>query len=442
VSVAQLAERWAKPGSDTSEDELSQRFVTANPHWRYVAEWGQWQRWDGQRWQPDKTLALFEAVRRFLRQQDGSSKLGAAATVAAVERLTRCDRRVAATADQWDADPWKLNTPAGVLDLETGSLADPDPEQYHRKVAAVAPTGECPRWESFLLEVMGGDAEMVSYLQRVAGYCLTGSTREHAFFFCYGTGRNGKGVFLNTLSGVLGDYATVADMNTFTEANGERHPTELAMLQGARLVIAQETEEGRRWAESRIKALTGGDKISARYMRQDFFQFTPAFKLLIAGNHRPRLSVVDEAMRARLNIIPFTVTIPAERRDPQLADKLREEWPGILNWALVGCLRYQAEGLQPPASVQAATDDYFGAQDVLGDWLADCCEVGAEHWEVPTRLFKSWTTYAEAAKERPGRRGDFNDRLKARGFRDGRDGTRGRYWAGLKLKETVESRPW
>src|SRR4051794_373979 len=191
--------------------------------------------------------------------------------------------------------------------------------------------------------------------------------------FGYGTGANGKGTFLNTLSGLLAGYAAVAPMDAFTASATDRHTTDLAMLRGARLVTAQETEEGRRWAESRVKAMTGGDPITARFMRQDFFTFSPQFKLLIAGNHRPGLRNVDEAIRRRFNMLPFAVKIPANEREKALPEKLKAEWPGILAWAIQGCLDWQKEGLSPPLAVLEATEEYLVSEDALGTWLAECC---------------------------------------------------------------------
>ena len=192
------------------------------------------------------------------------------------------------------------------------------------------PSGDCPRWLQFLDEITGGNVELQQFLQRIAGYSLTGSTREHALFFAYGTGGNGKGVFLNTLSAILADYAAVAPMEAFIATQGERHPTDLAGLRGARLVTSQETEEGRRWAESKIKALTGGDPITARFMRQDFFTYPPTFKLVIAGNHKPALRGVDEAIRRRFHLVPV------HRHDRQTRTAIfpkscKPEWPGILH---------------------------------------------------------------------------------------------------------------
>jgi putative DNA primase/helicase len=173
-----------------------------------------------------------------------------------------------------------------------------------------------------------------------------GLTREHALFFGYGTGANGKSVLLSTIAGTLGEYHRTAPIETFTASNADRHPTDLAGLRAARLVTATETEEGRRWAESRIKKLTGGDKVAARFMRQDFFEYRPAFKLIIAGNHKPSLRSVDEAIRRRFHLIPFSITIPPEERDPDLAEKLKDERPAILAWLIEGCLEWQTVGLK------------------------------------------------------------------------------------------------
>ena len=180
-------------------------------------------------------------------------------------------------------------------------------------ITTVGPSGDCPKWLAFLHRITGGDIDLIAYLQRVAGYCLTGDTGEQAMFFGYGVGANGKGVFLHTIGWVLGDYCKTAAIETFTETKSDRHPTELARLRGARLVTATETESGRNWAESRIKMLTGGDVVTAHFMRQDDFEYLPQFKLFLSGNHKPGLRSVGEAMRRRVNMIPFAVVIPKER---------------------------------------------------------------------------------------------------------------------------------
>lgn len=424
-----------------SEDALAAQFVTQNPNYRWVQSWGCCFVWNGQSWERDETLRLFDDVRNFCGEinifADGAhprKELGSAKIVAAVTKLIKADRRIAATSDQWDNDPWLINTPGGELNLRTGSLDPNMPESYMTRITSVAPAGEYPLWISFLTDVTNGSNQLIEYLQRISGYALTGSTREHALFFLYGTGRNGKGVFTNTLNGILNDYAKVAPVETFTASRNERHPAELAMLRGARLVTAQETEEGGAWAESRIKALTAGDPVTARFMRQDFFTYTPQLKLFIAGNHKPSLKTVDEAMRSRLHLIPFTVTIPEDKRDPELANKLREEWPGILNWMLHGCLDYLDLGLQPPEEVLSATSEYFVTQDTFSEWLDDECEVGTSYWEPSALLFSRWKEYAKLQNAPIGRQAELGEKLKVAGFRYTRDNVRGRIWEGLRLK--------
>jgi len=317
------------------------------------------------------------------------------------------------------------------------------PDAYMTRITAVAPERvPTPNWSRFLDRVTGGDLALKDFLARVVGYSLTGETREHALFFFYGTGGNGKGVFLNTVVGVLGDYETVAPMETFTASNADRHPTDLAMLRGARLVTAQETEEGRRWAEIKIKALTGGDPITARFMRQDFFTFVPQFKLLIAGNHKPGLRNVDEAVRRRFHLVPFTVTIPDEERDPALPERLRAEWPGILAWAIDGCRAWQTEGLAPPSTVAEATAEYLEAEDTFKAWMDEELVEHPGCFESSAALFASWSAWAEKAGERPGSKKRFAQLMAVRGGVQGKDTKKVKrgFW-GFRLKDARDSAP-
>ena len=191
-----------------------------------------------------------------------------------------------------------------------------------------------------------------------------------------------------------------------------------------------------------LKSLTGGDPVTARYMRQDFFSFTPKFKLLIAGNTKPKLDTVDEAMRRRFHVIPFTVQIPPEERDPNLTENLQREWPGILQWAIEGAVQYQEIGLAPPASVTQATKSYLESQDVFSDWLEAECEIGQEHWETPTLLYASWKNFAKSTGERPGRQNELAERMEAAGFRQNRDNAVGRHWTGIKVKHCLDVSDW
>jgi putative DNA primase/helicase len=353
--------------------------------------------------------------------------------VSAVERLAKSDRRLAATIEQWDSATMLLNTPGAVIDLRTGTSRSPTPADYMTKMTAVAPGGTCPTWEKFIDRITGGDTELARFLQRVIGYLLTGLTVEHALFFGYGTGANGKSVLINTISWIALGYHKTAPIETFTLSSTDRHPTELAGLQGARIVTAIETEQGRRWAEARIKALTGGDPISARFMRQDFFEFTPQFKLLIAGNHKPSLRSVDEAMRRRFHLIPFNVTIPPEERDPDLAEKLKAEGPGILAWMIQGCLDWQRERLSPAPIVREATEAYLAAENVVANWIDDACERDPQAWGNSTVLFNSWAEWATKAGEPVGTMKAFVQNMEIQGFRQKRL-TNGRGFTGLRLR--------
>jgi putative DNA primase/helicase len=409
-----------------SEEALALRFSRRHAEdLRYVSRWGHWMRWDGIRWVDDDTLHVFDLARGICgaasvecgeANERLAIRIAAAQTVTAIERLARADRCHAAKVEQWDTDPWLLNTPAGTVDLRTGEIRKHSRDEYITRITTVGPGGDCPLWLRFLDRVTGGDLELQSFLQRMIGYSLTGFTREHALFFLYGTGANGKSVFLSTISGLLAEYAKTAASSSFSASANEQHPTDVAGLRGARLVIAIETEDGARWAESKIKSLTGGDKIAARFMRCDFFEFLPEFKLVIAGNHKPGLRSVDEAIRRRLHLIPFTVTIPREERDPRLAEKLKTEFSGILAWAILGCLEWQQLGLSPPAIVRNATADYLASEDPIGRWLEDDCIEDQATWTSSAELFADCRAWCERTGETPISPKRITQGLEGRGF--------------------------
>ncbi len=431
-----------EPSVWATDDALALAFTHAyGEDWRYCAAWGKWLMWTGQRWRVDETLLIAHLIRGICRQSALSAdthrlaaKLAASNTVGGVERLTRTDRQHACSAEEWDADIFALNTPGGVVNLATGHLRAHDRAECMTKLATATPRGEAPRWQTFLDDITGGDRDLVTYLQRMVGYCLSGSTTAHALFFLYGTGANGKSVFVNVVSTILGDYAGNAPMDAFMEARGDRHPTELAGLRGARFVSSVETEQGRRWNESKLKAITGGDKISARFMRQDFFEYTPQFKLVIAGNHKPAIRNVDEAMKRRLHLIPFTVTIPPDKRDGGLTEKLLAERDGILAWAVQGCLDWQRYGLKPPACVVAATDDYFDEEDAIGDFLEEEAQIHSEARVAVAELFQRWQEWAAKRGEYVGTSRWLGQQMANRNFERTRLSYGVKGFAGLTLK--------
>jgi putative DNA primase/helicase len=445
IRLSELQERGTlKPDS---EDALALIFADRYAdELRYVAMWGKWLRYDGTCWHFDDTLHVFDMVRDVCREAALSAGkyspiTPSAKTVAAVERLARSDRRLAATVRQWDAKPWLLatgdETGGATFDLCTGLDRPSAASDYITKRAAcrAAPPGTPhPLFSAFLDRITSGDTELQQFLQRYIGYCLSGITTEHVFVFGHGTGANGKGTFLNTIQSIFGNFATTAHVSTFMASRTEQHPTDLAKLAGARLVVAQETQKGRRWDEVKIKAITGADTISARFMRQDYFDFVPTFKIFVTGNYKPTLSAVDEAMHRRLLLVPFSAQIPKDERDPKLLEKLKTEWPAILRWAIEGCLAWQALGLAPPASVPEATEQYFAEQDVLKQWLDECTADGGLLAFTRTKeLFASWKTWAEERNQEAGSEKSFSEML-ANNFAKKRNSAGQWGFVGLTLK--------
>lgn len=391
---------------DLSHDQLALD-LSANgwsQNARYVQAWGRWLFWDGTRWGTDDRLRHMSRVREHLRRtasalirwgerqaaqaldpKDGekvrawarkeAQTLRQAPTRANVEATARSNPDLVAVADDFDANVDLLGTPGGTVDLRTGELRHASREDYITRLTAVAPAApgaRAPLWESVLFKSQRDDPEMVAFLQRLCGYALTGYTTEHKLPFVFGPGGTSKSTFMNTVARIMDEYGKRAPAETFLEQRGERHPTDLAGLRGARLVVGSELPAGRAWNETVIKDLTGGDTITARFMRQDFFEYDPQFTLVIYGNHQPSVRNVDAAMRRRILLIPFDVEIPAAERDPELPAKLEDEWPAILRWMIDGAVEWYRQGLNPPQSVIDASDEYLDSEDLLGEFLAEC----------------------------------------------------------------------
>lgn len=387
-----------------------------------------WYQWTGSRWKRNDTKVAFHFARELSRTLARSKEkatiatAGKASFAGSVERLARSDPAMSVTADMWDRDPMLLGTPNGTIDLRTGRMRSAHPDDGITKQTSVGPSNrDCTLWKRFLHESTGGDKETVRFLQQFAGYCLTGLTIEHALMFIYGQGGNGKSVFLNVLAGILLDYAVNAPAETFMASRNDRHPTELARLRGARLVTSSETEAGKAFNDKRIKEMTGGDKITARFMGQDFFEYQPQFKLMIVGNFKPNLARVSDALTRRICIIPFDRK--PETPDVHLDAKLKEEWPAILTWMVEGCLDWQQNGLVKPESVRKATDIYFEEQDLISQWLEECCVISPEDEAMSMRtansdLYASWKRFAERAGEFAGSQRSLTTTLQQRGFRE------------------------
>lgn len=430
---------------------------------RHVATWGKWLFWTGTGWQIDDRLDHLTRTRAYLRDRsedltgwaerkaatldekegdklrawakDQSRWLRNKITVASVESLARSNAASVASADAFDECRLLLGTPGGTVDLRTGKMRQARREDMITKMTVCAPAapGSRPeRWLTFLHEIFDGDADLVAFMQRAAGYALTGLTTEHKLIFLYGTGRNGKSVFLNTLSHIWADYARRAAAETFLNSAVEKHSTGLAGLQGARLVSGSELPVGKTWDESTIKDLTGGDRMTARYMRGDFFDFDPKLTLMIAGNNQPSFRGVDEAIRARVVLVPFTVTIPPERRDKTLPDSLKAEGPEILRWAIEGALAWQERGLDVPAKVTAASTEYMDDEDTLGQFLIDETTTDPAGFVTTTDLHDRFKYWCDRQGLHAWTLHTLRKELKSRGFHDARR-KYGRGFEGVRL---------
>jgi P4 family phage/plasmid primase-like protien len=451
------------PAEDVRAPFLSDQWLAlevvkySHMYLRYVPMLEKWLVWNRGRWQPDAAMLAEDTIKIELRKiaqkynGAGASDKEAAAMMkeakiiasagkaAAVKQLVQSDRAIAVHPDSLDFDPWLLNTPGGIVDLRTGKMSSPDPDQLMTKSTSVTPdfNGPTPLWTKFLQEATGGDVQLQQYLQRLGGYALTGSTREQQYTFIYGPGGNGKGVFLNTLTGILGDYARQAPMDTFIASNNEKHATDLAMLQGARLVAASETQAGKRWDEAKLKSMTGGDRITARFMRQDFFTYEPQFKLVFIGNYKPVISNLDDAMRRRTHLVPFTVK-PAVI-DKELASKLKAEWPAILAWLIQGCLEWQQDGLNAPEIVLDATEEYFSDSDPVGQWIDESCTVGGDGWTPLIDLWNSWVEWTNGRGEYKGKIQRLGQMLEAKKFEKRKGGTSRRVeFFGIKVANRTD----
>ena len=402
---------------------------------RFVREWGSWLVWDGTRWAKDRTGEVERLAQATVREMHKEAinlkdraqgaKLSShafaserEARIKSMVSLSRWWEGVPLVPEELDADPWLFNVENGTIDLRTGTLREHRQEDRITKLAPVAfdPDATALRWDAFLLEVMGGNMNLVHFVQRAVGYSLIGTTEEHVLLFLYGLGANGKSTLLSVLLDFFGDYGKQSEPDLLLRKRSDAHPTGVAGLQGARLVATSEIDAGRHMAEAVVKSLTGGDRITARFMKKDFFEFEPSHTIWLAANYKPVIKGTDVAIWRRIRLIPFDVVIPTENRDHDLPEKLKAELPGILAWAVRGCLEWQKDGLAAPEAVTAATKSYKDDMDVLGEFIDEHCivEDGAQaEFKILYEKYKDWT---EAAGERKLSQKQFGQQLQERGF--------------------------
>jgi putative DNA primase/helicase len=438
------------PPTDTGNAERLVRLFGQDL--RHVHLWSKWLAWDGRCFAIDQTgeidrrakdtvRAMYEDAAK-LEDPEERKKLAiwarkseSAARRDAMIQLARSEPGIPVCHEQLDADPWVLNVMNGTVDLRTGELR---PHRRTDLITKLAPViydrdATAPTWAGFLERVLP-DPGVRSFVQRAAGYSLTGQTGEQVLFLLWGGGANGKSTFIETAMALLGDYALKTPAETLLAKRDTGIPNDVAALRGARFVAAVESEEGRRLAEVRVKELTGGDTIAARFMRAEWFTFRPVCKLWLATNHKPQVRGTDLAIWRRIRLIPFTVTIPETERNPGLPEKLVAELPGILAWAVEGCLEWQAKGLEPPQAVLAATNEYRAEQDILRAFLDDRCAFGSACEVTSAALYRAYREWAETVGEKPITQKALAAMLSERAFEQVRIGhQRTRGWRGLGL---------
>lgn len=408
---------------------------------RYCGDWRKWLCWDGTRWQLDATAEVMRlaksTVRNIYREaagiEDDSVRKGSvewakrsekAAQLRAMLALAESEAGIPILPGDLDADPWALNTTNGTLSLRTCELRPHRREDLLTKLVPVEyqPEAKCPLWNRFLAEVFAPHQDLLPFIQRAVGYSLTGDTREECLFLLYGTGRNGKGTFIKTLTKMLGDYASTADFSTFVQRAGDGGPRDdIANMRGRHMVSAQESREGASLAESIIKWLTGGDLVRARRLYENSFEFQPTHKIWLASNHKPAVRGTDAAIWSRIKLIPFAVSFEG-REDRGLKDALLDELPGILAWAVQGCVLWQKEGLQFPETVTRATEEYRAENDQVGRFIADRCVKGDGTRAKARALYMSYRAWAAEGGEDPISETAFGLRLSEQGLDKRRDG--------------------
>jgi putative DNA primase/helicase len=358
---------------------------------RYVPAWGRWTVWHPSegRWLRDESGWVAELAKEtvnwsFANAEDSDDRKFAYTSASKEKRnsaisTAQSDRRVVVKASDFDAQPWFLSVLNGVVNLKTGKLIEANPDHLLTRQCPVEfdAEAEAPRWDQFLAEVAPDD-ELRAFLQRAVGYALTGDVREQKLFYLHGGGRNGKSTFIEIIQELLGDHAIQAPEGLLEATKNDKHLAEVARLHGSRLVVASELRKGKQIAEERVKQLTGGDRITARFLYKEFFEFAPTFKIWVASNYKPTVAGTDDGIWRRFALIPFEQKFEGINDDKGLKGKLLAELPGILAWAVRGCAAWQATGLAVPKIVQASTQSHRAESDPFGQFLSERCDLTSQ----------------------------------------------------------------
>lgn len=418
---------------------------------RYCPDTASWLFWDGARWQPDRDGVAIRAARDTARARyhaaaeiqvvDARMKLAKWATtsenaskVEGALKMAKAHEALSVTIEHFDTDPMLAATPTATIDLRKGEARLAKRDDFITMQLGTSYNADitCPRWLQFLGEIFEGNMELIAYIQRAVGYSLTGDTSEQKLFLCYGSGANGKSVFLQVLAWLAGDYHATASFETFDAENRDSKRDDLAALRGKRVVSIIESDEDRRMAEARVKAVTGQDAISCRHLYGRWFSYRPAFKIWLAMNHRPVITGTDYGIWRRIVLIPFLRTFADHERDAHLADKLRNELPGILNWAIEGAKQWQAHRLGKCQVIEQALEDYRSEMDVIGQWLGDCTIGGVDLKMRAIDGYGSYQAWCTRTGTHPMKMTAWGRRLTDRSIQKERDG-KGWFYRGIGL---------
>lgn len=408
-----------------------------------------WRYWDGKRWKTDTTQEIMRRAKLTTRKiyieasqekdQDEREKLGKWA--AQSESLPRLNAMIKLTesaeavdSNIWDKNIWLLNLKNLTINLKTSERYEHKKEDYITKLIDIDydPNAECPLWKNFLNRIVPHKEDQ-RFLQKAVGYSLTGATTEQCLFILYGLGANGKSTFINTIDAVISEYAEQTNSETLmVKQNQNQIPNDIARLAGARFVSAVETEGNKRLAESLVKRMTGGDKLSARFLNHEFFTFTPTFKIWIAVNHQPRIAGTDDGIWRRIHLVPFEVQIPETEQDENLPLKLLDELPGILAWAIDGASMWLIEKLGKSASVKSATERYREQSDVLNSFMEDCCTLSPNSLILKSELYEKYSAWTKQSGEYTLSKKTFGIRMLEKGFKDKKNPVW--FWIGISLQ--------
>ena len=421
---------------------------------RYCGVLGGWFVYDGKRWRRDESHEIMELAKNTVVHMGKEAhaiedpetrkiyakhavRCQSHRAIKAMIDLAVSDRGVCVEPDVFDQHDLLFNVLNGTLDLSTGELRPHRRGDMLTQLANVVydPKADCPHWRDFVASICDEEGDLIDFLCRAAGYALTGSTAEQAFFILHGNGCNGKSTFLEVLKGLMGDYAQTAETSTFLEKHGDTIPNDIAALRGARLVLASETGHRRSLNEPLVKRVTGSEAVTARFFYREFFSYVPRFKVMLATNDKPRIFGTDRGIWRRIRLIPFSVNFEG-REDRTLPERLKLEFPGILNWALVGCAAWREGALGSAAGIDTATQAYRDEMDVLGDFINECCMVGVSEVVKKADLYETYVVWAEKAKEKPVTKITFGKILSHRldGVKADRISGGVRRWRGIGLK--------